>query len=826
MRYQRIVLLGYNRMRLNGHWHFEMRLDSPLQLILGTNGSGKSSLLWELSPLPASDKDFDAGGSKLVELTHRARQYVLCSSFAAKHTHSFICDGEELNKGHTITVQKELVKEHFGITQEIHGLLTGQESFVSMNAAKRKDWFLRLCDINYDYALRVFSQLKNAHRDRVGAIRLEKKALVVESQKLLSDQDIEKIDQETQWLHECLSHLLEWRKPVESDLELLELESRKLDKQLISQANQLSSLQQRLYDRVHTDAELMELEAEAMQQMTAAQTRMQMLTQQHEAVSKKIAVLQQAGQSTIGSLEQQIAELMEMIASQPKSLVTLTDTPERAHAAFEAVKAGLLEIFQNIPNNADTRYSSAALQQTREKLAAQHLLKNNTLQWLAENKASLAHMRDHMGKPDVTCPKCSHAFSLVYSEQRMLALSKKIAEKQEELETEIDPTLAQLESFAEECQRYGTLYRQFVYATQSASACSAYWQWLNERRTLTDNPAQGASDLQRIEQDLGRQLLLGHQRAKLAQYQQSLQQLISVGEADLGQLQAESQQLQDQLAEQTNLLQSAQTAHAGYRAQLALRGQMAGVRKSIRKAISQHRQLLQQNVEHHRRTILNKLIRQLQSALASREQALFTARRQKEVVDQMTRKIEQLAKEEQALEVLVKELSPTEGLIAEGMLGFIKNYCDSMNDLISKVWSYPLVIQSCDLVEGESIDLDYLFPMKVGEEEFVVSDVLKGSEGMREIINLAFRITAMQYLDLQDYPLYLDEVGRTFDKEHRNAAAMMIRSLIEQSSFSQIFMISHYENLYGALAGAQVCVLNPNNITTPESYNQHVIAKD
>jgi ABC-type Mn2+/Zn2+ transport system ATPase subunit len=93
---------------------------------------------------------------------------------------------------------------------------------------------------------------------------------------------------------------------------------------------------------------------------------------------------------------------------------------------------------------------------------------------------------------------------------------------------------------------------------------------------------------------------------------------------------------------------------------------------------------------------------------------------------------------------------------------------------------------------------------------------------MIEIINLAFRLVAMSYLGLQDYPLYLDEPGRAFDPAHKSAVVNMVKSLLEQSTFSQIFMISHDYAQYGALANAQLCVMNPTNVVVPKDYNSHV----
>jgi DNA repair exonuclease SbcCD ATPase subunit len=825
MKYTRIVLNGYRRMQLHGFDHFEMKLELPLQLILGKNGSGKSSLMWELSPLPANSADYAPNGGKTIELEHKGHRYVLTSTFGAKQEHSFVYDDEELNKGHTITVQKELVKDHFRITHDIQELLSGQEKFVEMSAARRKDWFLRLCDVNYDYALSIYGKLKNAHRDRTGAIRLERKALVVEAEKLLSEQEILQISEETQWLHECLSHLLEYRKPVETDLHTLDVESGQLDRQLVSLANNFTEIHQRINDRENSDAELMDLIGETNNVVVSAQTKIGMLAELHEQVAQKVSVLQKAGENTISGLEEQIAQANAELAAASASTILAEPLaqPERALLSFDAIRAQLLEIFSTIPNNADKKYSQPALLKAREELDAKRKLLSNKQEWLAEKRASLSHMRDHLGKPDALCPKCNHAFSLFYSEEGMLTLTRGVVEIEDYLATDVVPGIVETEAYIEECGRYGSLFRQFAQLTTNSASLQGYWAWLLDKRVLTDTPDQGVILLGRIENDLRHQVSQWQLREKIAGLTTNLEMLRSVGDADLSELQTQAAQLEEQLAEQTQTLQVAQSQNAHYKSQFALRAQAATIRRSMRKAIHAQRHLMKDKVEHQRRTILNQLIRDLQSALATREHALFAARRQKETVDAMSRKIDQLVKDEKALGILVKELSPTEGLIAEGMLGFIKNYCAAMNALIEEVWAYPFAVQSCEeIVEGDSIDLDYRFPMLVGERQFPVADVSKGSDGMKEIVNLAFRITAMQYLNMEDSPLYLDEPGRAFDKEHRTTATNMIRSLIEQKSFPQVFMISHYEGMYGALANPQVCVLDVTDTLVPQAYNQHV----
>jgi ABC-type hemin transport system ATPase subunit len=82
----------------------------------------------------------------------------------------------------------------------------------------------------------------------------------------------------------------------------------------------------------------------------------------------------------------------------------------------------------------------------------------------------------------------------------------------------------------------------------------------------------------------------------------------------------------------------------------------------------------------------------------------------------------------------------------------------------------------------------------------------------------------MQYLGLADHPLFLDEFGRTFDPAHKHASIGIIKTLIDQNVFPQVFMISHDYYQYGGLANSQIIVLNDLNVAPPAGaiVNQHV----
>jgi hypothetical protein len=232
-----------------------------------------------------------------------------------------------------------------------------------------------------------------------------------------------------------------------------------------------------------------------------------------------------------------------------------------------------------------------------------------------------------------------------------------------------------------------------------------------------------------------------------------------------------------------------------------------------------------QMIEMLRRETLNHCVRQLQHSLAIKQETLNAAMIQKSLVEDLEQQIAKLTIEEEAAKVLVRELSPTDGLIAEGLLGFIRKFVSQMNSLIRKIWAYPLVVQDCGVVGSAGAELDYKFPMKVQSKDNIVTDVSKGSTGMKEIVDLAFKVTAMMYLGLGESPLYLDEFGASFDEAHRSAASHVIKALMDQKPFTQLFMVSHYESTHGAFTNAEICVLDKRNITVPDGtkYNNHVV---
>jgi DNA repair exonuclease SbcCD ATPase subunit len=164
-------------------------------------------------------------------------------------------------------------------------------------------------------------------------------------------------------------------------------------------------------------------------------------------------------------------------------------------------------------------------------------------------------------------------------------------------------------------------------------------------------------------------------------------------------------------------------------------------------------------------------------------------------------------------------LSPKDGYIAEQMSGFISGFTEHMNAIIENVWTYQLEVLACGTDSGE---LNYRFPVRIAGEPNGPEDVGRTSRGQKEMINFSFVLLVMFYLRLTNYPLYLDELGATFDETHKVNVMNFIKDLVESKGFSQVFMISHYASSHGAFTQAEVMVMDSSNISVPVKHNQHV----
>lgn len=227
-------------------------------------------------------------------------------------------------------------------------------------------------------------------------------------------------------------------------------------------------------------------------------------------------------------------------------------------------------------------------------------------------------------------------------------------------------------------------------------------------------------------------------------------------------------------------------------------------------------------VEGYRNDSIETAIRSHQEHLAGLQKRRTEKQTLEEIILALEKDETTLGINHDVLKLIASELSPVDGLIAEQLTGFIESFLHHVNQVIDSIWTYDLQVLSCGLESG---DLDYKFPLFVKHEgeSNQCPDIAKGSEAQVEVVNLAFRLVTMVYLGLEEYPVYLDEAGRSFDEQHRTNLLSFIKQLVDAGNYTQLFIISHYAAQFNVFTNAEILVLDNTNITVPKKHNQHAI---
>lgn len=810
---------GLTRLSLHRIKRIALRLDGGIMIFLGKNGSGKSSLVKSLTPLPADKTQYTKDGKKLVHID--GGRYVLTSDFSKKQVHSFIFDGVELNQGGTITVQNELVKTHFGITDKTLDLIYGDETFHSMLPAKRKEWFLRISNDDYAYALDVYNRVMEKNRDANGALKLAKKALATELDKVTSDTELQVLEEKIAGLEQTLTNLLELRKPLDKPTEHIELDIENNSAKLSKYNAELLGLLKTPIERLKTREEYQSTITTITTQLEALNQTRRSLLERHQEASRKTE-LARANTGTIESLQQELYILNEEkrveLTKRPNIVNYLTHEHEDLQymlASWESIRGELTTIFEEIPSNSDGRYSQSELVAYKELEATQMTSIERTRNVISKLHGEITHMEEHRDKQDAVCPKCNHEFSTKFSEDKLKQKRSEVDKLSSYLETSLLPALEVSKTYIKECTLYADRYRAYHRLTTSNKKLSPIWDYIASEEVLRKSPREGVdliSHIARLLTTLNKVRLLD---VDIKGVNEKLSIAIQAKDLNITQELAIKLNLEEELERLSDRRTKLMDNLSITKQEMVTGDKIREVYARMMECYNQGPKLHQELIENYRRETLLNLHRTIQKQLATHTLEASKIKAQKAAIQIHTKNVELYTKVAQDTSTLLKVLSPTTGLIAEGMLGFINMFIETVNDYLGHIWSYPLEVQKYAFSEGVIPSINYLFPVTVGVTSEKRNDISEGSVGMKEVFNLAFRLSTMEYMGLRNTPLYLDEVGANFDQEHKSTLSGVLREIADQQLFSQIFLVSHNSEFHAGLANVEYCCLSEDTQGLP-----------
>ncbi len=817
----KLVLHRCERFYLKGIETLEINPTLKTQIILGTNGSGKSSLLKVgFTVLPADKNDFKTGGYKLIHVLHNGRQYELKNDFATKTpSHSFICDGEELNEGHTAAVQRELVREHFNMTMDLHKVLTGQLNFTDMNTIQRREWITLLSSANFDYVIQLYNRIRKGVRDTGAVIKHLSSRLVNETAKKIDDETFNALRRQSQETSEKLIRLHQHSKR-EGVADTFEVYSREYH-DLLSELDGL--LQQARYLKGEVPASVLEAEANEVAVNAlrdSLRSRVQMLeaalqevSDRHSEIDKQLHEVNELEDIDPVELEKQITALLRA-RDDTEALFRITE--ERSHIpahsyCFATVK-DLMELLHEVTVNDESFLDRKvyASKQTQGQELQQLLIKGQSR--IGELEYRLSHIRSCSA---ITCPRCSHSFKEGVSgneeEEIRLELDKGYAFKRN-----LEEKLNAIKEWMEQASSLNDSLYQLQQLRDRNPDLNHLWTVLNQQGGFSRGRAlipvcndfihDVKINMQLLDLDKELQPLL-ERRSALQKIDQS------------SQLREVASSLAERVLDLKSHLMDARETLKEVDAFARRLVEARSISQAVETALQRLDNLMTQMCRFMAVEEVQAQVKRHQVQLGMLEQSLAEAEVQMGIIHDLNRSLEEARAEEKALIALEKLLSPRDGIIAEQILVFINDFIESINEVIAKVWGYNLALDVCNLEEGE---LNYKFPIYIHNAENLIPDIEFGSDSQKDIINQAFRLVVYKFLDLQGFPLYLDELGRTFDEVHRLNLTLALKDLMGDETYSQVFFISHSFESQNSYPNSQIAVIDDSHVSLSRIYNEHV----
>lgn len=814
---KKLLVRDFTLIAHNNIQSLEVDFKSKFQLVLGTNGSGKSSIVTKLlTGYPADGEFFGPKGYHELEMEHKGSTYTCIGDYSI-NKFKFIKDGEVINDNCTPTMMKGLVEQYFGIDKTLAGIVTDGLKFTTMNPQQRRQIIMKASGINIDVGMSVLDKFKERGDYYKKHGKNLSKRLVDEDNNLPSDSHVEELEQRRVDINHDLGVL---------DLMMTQPKDIGRESDIVNKIFDISSRAKRdALSFIDTPEALFEaLDREGANEIIGRlRFQKEDLERQKTERYREIEELRSTlGQSSFANLdiddlektkvdlEQQLKQLDE----QSKGYIFKDEGVRQAVESAPTLYEELREIFLDLPDNSESYFT-----RDRRSINAERIIKiDNHIGILNREIHEYEHeLKLHSSGDQVGCPACGTEFipgvrfneetlqvNLKEALSRMAKLEEELKiEKEYQVEiTDYHSKLSTLEQLYRHNHIHSALInalKGYSYVTNNPRYCLTILEdWINDIN-VSMNYQNLANRLDKVNQDI---LLVRSEDLER-------RRLI---EARLSELTKSYSSYIDQSSRIQQLISDAEF-YIRYITNRDSWLSEAGV--------------VIDEVELHNETNLNNMVHrfvqasksELLSELASIEKQLTGINYAKLNRDRLLKEKEEVDQGVEDATTLYNELCPKTGMLGEAMDEFINEFVSKLNSVINAVWTYPIEVLPC---RNEKGDLDFYFPVRINGRKKPNKDISMTSTAQSDIINFAFKLLIMKTHGLDDFPLFVDELAANMDDVHRVRIMKVIYDMIESEMNPQMFMISHYAAQHGTFTNAEVLVLNSDNLQTiPDGYNKH-----
>ena len=818
MQYLRLLLI--DRKNMSGIKLLDVDLSHNQHLVLGSNGSGKSNYLRELSGLPPDANLFGPNGQKSIWYKLDNGDVIEFTSYPnqRKHHQVFLNDNRDnnLNISGTQTEQRELVKRFTGVTQVYFDLfILGKISFCDTKPTLRRTLFDDMSNASYDYALGVYGRVKDGYKEQQAIVKHLTKRLSELNNQKLNDEDIYQLERELERIDKELADWYDLRKKDRRKASAIKREMSEIADSNRNRVNNLLKWFEKIEDDLDTPAKVKEKIAGINGEIKSIREQISALDIEYSKLKRGLQYDSKSKQSLITEISQVESELVHIATDDYSDYLDSVDglpLLEDISASIKQLQNALVSLSDNAEDQYD-KNTIAELETKQKNIQAQlRTLDRQT----SEYRAAIEHYESHAKTGGQTCPNCNTYFYPFADAVDITKMKDAISVANTEysrLETEysaLEPIMLDAVSYLESKRYCATLIKAVPFI--------AKW-WLQFNISLSQ-PTKASLELNALLQSLSNKT---HQLDLIKRLQTLQKQLALYTDMDA----IREDELRVRMVETDSILTKRHTQLADLLNQVQLYtryGQTLAKRLADSAAIEESHgrltALYTELVESVVAEFVDQHLTDLNTKRSSMFSAVSAARNNAANIRDISKELN--IAEQSVLEhaVLMKALSPTDGVIAEGMMGFIQHFVQEMNRTIGKLWTDPLMISPC-LIGDNGVELDYLFPVRTLHES--PDDVSVCSSGQKEIIDLAFREAGMRCLGLSTHPILFDEWGVRMDETHKQKTAVLLSELTEQTKHDQIIMVSHQNVVHDSFTDIRRLVLCDKNIVIDGDYNDHVL---
>lgn len=800
----------------------------PLQFIIGSNGSGKSTLSRLLIPHVPVSTMFTDDGLYILTIERDGVEYTLSYTKSSKAPFTFQIDaGNNLNEGGTGTVQKRLIEQHIKLDSDVLGILLGTDRFSSMTPAKRKHWMSRLSPTNVDTIIEAYTKTNERIKSTNSNIQYLQKKVLQTTEVLNRLGDDKPTLEQSQLLTELLDTLypLKTKIPNITPLDMLSDAITATTDTYINISDKVSetlTVNGATISLVDSEGIINTLNLANKEYEVAKQSYL-LKAEELTHLNEHLAAIERL--DSLELLEQKLAhqtpthtKLLERFSREfpTDNLDDLVQYDVEAAKDVLGANEGslvgdIVAICTQLKPDPDNLYSKGVVHE-----------KENYLTKLFSDKALLeseiAHARNIVvgceSSEHIQCKRCGNEWRNGYDADEVKAAKELIAYKSEHL----DIILSTIETTQAWVEGYNSYRRDIGILTGISTRYPILHDLMSvilSDAVIKRNPKSAMDIVYRYLDKIELVIQIKKSLKILTELNAQIADIGSTNQQDISarysrkvslvkDLEALDGTMQRWLGISTKLKQFQKDSQS-YLAALESLDQLSS-------KINRHAELYQEKIEAQ---IIDSLISELQIALGRLKEDLDKRSALVRTIGELESNIAEEKGYLEQYKLLAEGLGPSGGLLAEQLSVSINAIVEGINLVIGELWKSDLYIIPCGIEEGE---LTYRFPFNGVNSK----DVSEGSNGERDIVDLAFRIMVYQLLGLKQFPLFLDEMGCFFDRAHKTSLTRYISGCLEDGTFSQVFYISHAIEQYISAGSSEINVLCERNVTLPAVYNTNL----